>query len=85
MGGFSPFGETFRTTIGRYEGSETVVDGGLFKEFGRNLQIDPALGHTVAGEVPSWYAAIAIVVRIPRALGQRVMSRPTLQPDRLCS
>ena len=69
VGPFSLFGETFRTTIGRCEGSQTVVDGGLFKGISKNMQIDLALGHTVAGEVPSWYAASGVVVRSPRALG----------------
>lgn len=79
MGALSLFGETFRTTIGRSEGSETVVDGGLFKGIGRNLQIDLALGHTFAGEVPSWYAAIGLVVRSPRALGPHIFRQPERQ------
>jgi Putative MetA-pathway of phenol degradation len=66
--GVSLFAETFHTSIDRLEGSEVLVDGGLFRGIGRHTQIDLSIGHTVTGERPSWYASVGCVFRIPRGL-----------------
>lgn len=65
--GVSVFAETFRTTIDRIQGSETVVDGGFFRSAGRHAQVDLSAGHTVSGQRPSWYVAMGCVFRAPRA------------------
>ncbi len=66
--GVSVFAETFRTTIDRTQGSETVVDAGFFRGAGRHAQIDVSAGRTVSGVRPSWYVAMGCVFRVPRAL-----------------
>jgi hypothetical protein len=68
MGPLSVFTEAFHTTVGRAEGSETVMDGGMFRGLGRHAQIDVAAGHTVAGGRPSWFVSVGLVLRAPRAL-----------------
>jgi hypothetical protein len=66
--GVSIFAETFHTTVGRLEGSEVVTDLGTFRGLGRHAQIDLEAGHTVAGERPSWFASVGLVLRDPRTL-----------------
>jgi len=66
--GVSLFAETFHTTIDRSEGSDTFVDGGLFRGLGRNAQIDVSAGHTISGQRPSWFVSMGCVFRAPRAL-----------------
>jgi hypothetical protein len=66
--GVSVFGEAFRTTIDRVQGTEVAVDGGVFRGLGKHAQIDFSSGHTVAGVRPSWFATVGCVFRAPRAL-----------------
>lgn len=66
--GVSVFAETFHTTIDRAQGSETVVDAGVFRSAGRHAQLDIAAGHTISGVRPSWFVAMGCVFRAPRAL-----------------
>jgi hypothetical protein len=67
-GGASLFAEAFHTTVDRVAGSQTVLDAGVFQSLGRNVQIDFAAGHTVAGAHPSWFVAMGCVMRVPRAI-----------------
>jgi hypothetical protein len=67
-GGVSMFGEAFRTTIGPLQGSEAGLDAGLFRGFGKHVQVDMEAGRTVTGERPSWFASVGCVLRDPRRL-----------------
>ena len=64
----SPFVEVFHTTIARGLGSEVVADMGFYRSIGKHAQIDIEAGHTVAGDRPSTYASVGLVIRAPQAL-----------------
>ena len=66
--GLAMFGETFRTTIDRLQGSQVAADAGVFRSLGRHAQIDLAAGHTIAGTRPSWFFSLGCVFRVPRPL-----------------
>lgn len=63
--------EAFHTAISRTEGYATAIDGGIFKEIGRNIQVDAGAGHTVSGSRPAWFATIGFVFRDPYRLLRR--------------
>jgi hypothetical protein len=62
------FAEVFHTTVGRGLGSEVVADLGCYKGLGKHMQVDFEAGHSVAGERPSMYASVGLVIRAPKAL-----------------
>lgn len=64
----SVFAEVFHTTMGRGLGSEVVADMGIYKGIGKHMQLDFEAGHTIAGDRPSLYASMGIVIRAPKAL-----------------
>jgi hypothetical protein len=64
----SIFVEAYRTTISRTEGSATALDAGLFRNVGRNIQVDIDAGHTIAGDRPAWFATLGFVFRAPKRL-----------------
>ena len=74
-GSASAFGELFRTTIGRTEGSQTAVSAGMYWLLGKHVQVDIAGGHTVAGLRPAWFATAGFVIRDPHRLLHHVSPR----------
>jgi hypothetical protein len=41
---------------------------GIYKGIGKHMQLDFEAGHTIAGDRPSLYASMGIVIRAPKAL-----------------
>ena len=68
LGFASVFFEAYRTVISRTEGTATALDAGLFREIGKNIQMDIAAGHTIDGQRPAWFASLGFVYRAPKRL-----------------
>ena len=66
--GVSGYAEIYRTSIGRGGDTASVTDAGLYRNIGRNCQIDIEAGHTVSGVRPSWFAGVGFVIRAPHRL-----------------